>query len=152
MTMTATVSGNTTPTMSAMNNSNNNNNGATATASTTSTTTGNGSGQQHWSQKKHESVLDVSHLSQLELEKCFLSKLSGGSDNGQFVAFTPNSATTAADKSASSANLKYLTQSRILDGEILLEVEENRVSGYTLYDVIDLVLKLYRTQKAIRFR
>lgn len=150
MTMTATVSGNTTPTMSAMNNSNNNNNEGSTTA-TTSTTT-NGFGQQHWSQKKHESVLDVSHLSQLELEKYFLSKLSGGSDNGQFVAFTPNSATTAADKSTSSANLKYLTQSRILDGEILLEVEENRVSGYTLYDVIDLVLKLYRTQKAIRFR
>ena len=104
----------------------------------------------HWSQKKHESVIDVSQLSQLELEKYLLSKLNGGSDNGQFVFYT-----NTQDNSSSmqkSANLKYLTASRILDGEILLEVEDNRVSGYTLYDVVDLVLKLYRTQKSIRFR
>ena len=103
----------------------------------------------HWSQKKHESVIDVSQLSQLELEKYLLSKLNGGSDNGQFVYY--NNAQDNA-QSMKSVNLKYLTASRILDGEILLEVEDNRVSGYTLYDVVDLVLKLYRTQKSIRFR
>lgn len=99
---------------------------------------------QHWSQKKHESVLDVSQLSQLELEKHLLAKLSGGSDNGQFVVFS----NSTADKST----LRYQTQSRIVDGEIILEVEENRISGFTLYDVVDLILKLYRTQKSIRFR
>lgn len=142
--MTA-VSGNTTPTLTtngAANNSASSNNG-TPTASTAPSA-------HHWSHKKHESILDVSHMSQLELEKYFLSKLSGGSDNGQFVVYL---AAPASDKTSSAtSNVKYLTQSRIIDGEILLEVEDTRISGYTLYDVVDLVLKLYRTQKSIRFR
>lgn len=102
---------------------------------------------QHWSQKKHESVLDVSQLSQLDLERLLLSRISGGSDNGQFVYLSPP---PSVEKNP--IGLKYLTQSRIIDGEILLEVEDTRISGFTLYDVIDLVLKLYRTQKSIRFR
>lgn len=139
--MTA-VSGNTTPTLTANGANNSASNNGTPTASTAPSA-------HHWSHKKHESILDVSHMSQLELEKYFLSKLSGGSDNGQFVVYLA----PASDKmSGATGNVKYLTQSRIIDGEILLEVEDTRISGYTLYDVVDLVLKLYRTQKSIRFR
>lgn len=97
----------------------------------------------HWSQKKHESVLDLSKLSQIDLEKLLLTKLLGGSENGQFVYLSNDFDPTY---------LNFSTNSKLLPNEIILEIQSNKVSGYTLFDCIDLLSKLYKSSKTITFR
>ncbi|RNA37969.1 membrane-associated guanylate WW and PDZ domain-containing 2 [Brachionus plicatilis] len=97
----------------------------------------------HWSQKKHESVLDFSKLSQIDLEKLLLTRLQGGSENGQFVYLSSE---------FEPAYLNFSTNSRLAPNEIVLEIQSNKISGYTLFDCIDLLGKLYKSNKAITFR
>lgn len=92
----------------------------------------------HWSQKKHESILCTQSLD-LSL---FLSKLKGGSDNGQFVYL---------DTSFSSTSIKLLS-GKLYPNEIILEIQGQKVSGYTLYDVHSWIKQLVATYPAITIR
>lgn len=112
-------------------------------SSSLSTSSTASSSSKHWSQKKHESILDLNKLSQVDLEKLVLTKLHGGSDHGQFVFLT---------NEFDSSNLNFLTNGKLLPNEILLEIQTNKISGYTLFDVVDLILKLYKSNKTITFR
>lgn len=97
----------------------------------------------HWSQKKHESILDTSNTNHHDLESSLLIKLNGGSDNGQFVYLSND---------YDPSELAYLTNGKLLPNEIILEIQSNKISGYTLFDVIDLITKLCKTSKTITFR
>ena len=102
----------------------------------------------HWSQRVHESVLNVSNLGLIE--DTLISKLNGGSDNGQFIY---------VDSELDAGLLKNLagtssnnSSARIEPGEIVLEIEQQKVSGYTLFDVLSLVKQLARLSPTVTFR
>jgi hypothetical protein len=92
----------------------------------------------HWSQKKHESVICTQSLDLTQ----FLSKLKGGSDNGQFVYL---------DASFNSSIMKLLS-GKLYPNEIILEIQGQKVSGYTLYDVHSWIKQLVATYQSISVR
>ncbi|CAF3013359.1 unnamed protein product [Rotaria sp. Silwood2] len=96
----------------------------------------------HWSQTCHETILvsnDNNHTIQLPLE--------GGSDNGQFVYFND-----------SISLLKNKTETNILKGgkidfdEIVLEIDQHYIAGYTLADVQLLIETLSTNGKQIKLK
>ncbi len=98
--------------------------------------------QKHWSQKVHESTLIVSNLDLVE--DTLLTKLNGGSDNGQFIFL---------DASLNTHLFKYYNNSSRLEPyEIILEIEKQKVSGYTLFDVLSLIKQLCKLSQTITFR
>jgi hypothetical protein len=96
----------------------------------------------HWSQKVHESTLIVTNLDLIE--DTLLTKLNGGSDNGQFIYL---------DASLNTNLFKYYNNSgRLEPYEIILEIEKQKVSGYTLFDVISLIKQLCKLSQTITIR
>jgi hypothetical protein len=92
----------------------------------------------HWSQNIHESTLS----SRLVDSDQFLSCINGGSDNGQFIYF---------DSSLNNIELSFLN-GQLNPNEILLEIQNQKISGYTLYDVVKLLKQLSSNFESINFR
>jgi hypothetical protein len=92
----------------------------------------------HWSQNIHESTLS----SRLVDTDQFLSCIYGGSDNGQFIYF---------DQSINNLELSFLN-GKLNPNEILLEIQNQKLSGYTLYDVVKLLKQMSSTFESINFR
>ncbi|CAF4725154.1 unnamed protein product [Rotaria sp. Silwood1] len=96
----------------------------------------------HWSQICHETILvsnDNNHTIQLPL--------AGGSDNGQFVYFND-----------SISLLKNKTSTNIIKGgkidfdEIVLEINQQQIAGYTLADAQLLIETLSTNGKQIKLK
>ena len=88
----------------------------------------------HWSQKKHETILS----SDLIQNSLFQEAILGGSDNGQFIYI---------NKSYNTERLQFIS-GKLLPNEIILEIQNYKISGYTLYDVqllLQQILKAYAT-------
>lgn len=109
-------------------------NGVSITQTQASTNISN----KHWSQNIHQSTLS----SRLVDSDKFLSSIRGGSDNGQFIFF---------DSSICDFELSSLNE-KLNPNEILLEIQNQKVSGYTLYDVIKLIKQLSSTFESINIR
>ena len=100
------------------------------------------SSKPHWSHRVHESILIVTNLDLIE--DTLLTKLNGGSDNGQFIYL---------DSSLNANLFKYYSNSsRLEPNEIILEIEKQKVSGYTLFDVLSLIKQLCKLSQTITFR
>ena len=98
--------------------------------------------QKHWSHKVHESILIVTNLDLIE--DILLTKLNGGSDNGQFIYL---------DYTFNPSLFKYYNNSsRLEPNEIILEIEKQKVSGYTLFDVLSLIKQCCKMSQTITFR
>ena len=96
----------------------------------------------HWLQTCHETILlsnDKSYPIQLPI--------LGGSDNGEFIYFTE-----------SISILKNKTLTNIIKGgkididEIILEIDQHQISGYTLADVQLLIETLSTNGKQIKLK
>lgn len=127
-------------------------------------TNGNGNGHttngtaKHWSQKKHESCIS----SQCIEKSSFLSKLRGGSDSGQFIYLDSSLMTTNSslpmDTSMGNHNLLdnnlviQMLSGKLQPGEIVLEIQGKKVSGFTLYDVISWLKQLSKSYQSITLR
>jgi hypothetical protein len=157
---------------------------SSATPTPTSTAT---PASKHWSQKKHESVVSSIFVA----SDYFLSKLRGGSDNGQFVYIdaTLNSKPAAQHRNAADSGLSSfksgpvgaecsdnsanidsssltgtnpqqleqldhvpMVSGKLYPNEIILEIQGQKISGYTLYDVISWLKQLSQTYQTITFR
>lgn len=110
----------------------------------------------HWSQKKHESS-----ISSQSIEKSkFLSKLRGGSDSGQFIYIDASLVTANSNLPIDSSmgqlidsnSMVQMVSGKILPGEIILEIQGKRISGYTLYDVVSWLKQLAKSYQAITLR
>jgi hypothetical protein len=117
----------------------------TSIASSTTTTAANHNHNgKHWSQIVHESCLIVTSVDLIE--DILLTKLNGGSDNGQFIYL---------DSSFNQNIFKYAgapASTRLEPNEILLEIEKQKVSGFTLFDVLNLIKTLSSQNSQITFR
>lgn len=118
----------------------------------------------HWSQKKHESVISSQHIE----KNNFLNKIRGGSDSGQFIYFdstlitnsnNDNSFESSPASTSSSNSSPHLNNSiipmlsgKLYANEIILEIQSKKVSGFTLYDVINWLKQLATTYQSITFR
>jgi hypothetical protein len=91
----------------------------------------------HWSQKKHETVLS----SELIQNSLFQDAIQGGSDNGQFIYIS---------KSYNIERLQFIS-GKLLSNEIILEMQNYKISGYTLYDVQLLLKQILKTYATITF-
>ena len=110
----------------------------------------------HWSQKKHESS-----ISSQSIEKSkFLSKLRGGSDSGQFIYLDASLVTANSNLPIDSSmgqlldsnSVVHMASGKLLPGEIVLEIQGKRISGYTLYDVVSWLKQLAKSYQTITFR
>ena len=105
----------------------------------------------HWSQQMHESVVSSQVIEQ------FYSKISGGSDNGQFPYFDSSLKTISPSASISSTendeckHVIPMLSGKIFADEIILEIQGQKISGYTLYDVISCLKKMATTYDTITF-
>ena len=91
----------------------------------------------HWSQKKHESVI----TSDLIENSLFSDSIQGGSDNGQFIFIS---------KSFSAERLQF-NSGKLSPNEIILEIQNYKISGYTLYDVKLLLKQVLKTYATVTF-
>jgi hypothetical protein len=114
----------------------------------------------HWSQKMHDSVVS-SHIIDQYGPSLFYSKIRGGSDNGQFVYFDSNfKCGSVASPSSAGSNEKNgldaqsipMVSGKMFANEIILEIQGQKVSGFTLYDVIGCLKQLASTYETITFR
>ncbi len=77
----------------------------------------------HWSQS-------VKKVSFRTLEDCDTHlKFGGGSDNGELIFV-----------SEVSSNIKYTREFALETGDIILKIQEQNVSGFTLLDAVNLLL------------
>lgn len=90
----------------------------------------------HWSQKVHESLLSCESIQSSGL----IEHICGGSDSGQFIHF--DSELPPVDVLAG----------KILADEIILEIEGQKLSGYTLYDVKSWIRQLASTYPQLTLR
>ena len=104
----------------------------------------------HWSQKMHESVVS-SHVIDQHGVNLFYSKIRGGSDNGQFVYFDSTFKCSLANEELDAQSIPMLS-GKIFANEILLEIQGQKVSGFTLYDVLSCLKQLAATYETITFR
>lgn len=100
----------------------------------------------YWSQYIHDATLLVT--SPDLIEDTVLTKLCGGSDNGQFVYLDPDPSRYHQQP------FKYHTNStsRLEPGEIVLEIEGQKISGYTLFDVLSLIKQVCQMQSTVTFK
>ena len=89
----------------------------------------------HWSKNTYEIFIPSNELNN---SKMFLSKLKGGSDNNQFVYVDSNFYSVSK-----TAKLNQF--------DIILEIHNFKVSGYTYQDVIKLFDFLLKSNDTIRF-
>ena len=91
----------------------------------------------HWSQKKHESTITSDFIEKTN----FADALTGGSDNGQFIYI---------NKSFNIDQLVFIS-GKLNSNEIILEIQNYKISGYTLYDVNLLLKQVLKTYATITF-
>lgn len=75
----------------------------------------------HWSQTVKRVIIKTFP----DCEKCLV--ISGGSDNGEFVYLSE----------ARSNQVKYLSECFFDDGDVLLTIQEQKVSGFTYLDAVN---------------
>ncbi len=107
----------------------------------------------HWSQKKHDSCIS-SHCIE---NSNFLQKIRGGSDSGQFIyldsCFVTTSSNIPIDKNQPDSSLVVkMLSGKLLPGEIILEIQGKKISGFTLYDVISWLKQLAKNYQSITLR
>ena len=110
----------------------------------------------HWSQKMHESVVSAQVIEQFGAG-LFYSKIGGGSDNGQFVYFdsslkTTTAASTTNDENDQCTHAIPMLSGKLFANEIILEIQGQKISGYTLYDVLSCLKQMANTYDTITFR
>lgn len=126
------------------------------TSSTSSSIVGGGGNQaanmaKHWSQKMHDSV-----VASINVDKnVFLSRIKGGSDSGLFVYFesllSPNNDRPTSTSTTEESVVSTIS-GKMYANEILLEIQGQKISGYTLHDVIGWLKQLSKTYQTINFR
>lgn len=113
----------------------------------------------HWSQKMHDSVVS-SHVIDQHGANLFYSKIRGGSDNGQFVFFDSTFKCASINEEINSgdgggkidAQCVPMLSGKMFANEIILEIQGQKVSGFTLYDVLSCLKQLAATYETITFR
>jgi uncharacterized protein YukJ len=88
----------------------------------------------HWSKNTYEIFISSDELNN---SKLFLSKLNGGSDNNQFIYMDSNFYSVSK-----TAKLNQF--------DIILEIQNFKVSGYTYEDVIKLIDYLMKSNDLIQ--
>jgi hypothetical protein len=91
----------------------------------------------HWSQKIHETIV----YSEIIRNRNLIERIKGGSDYGQFIYFGH----------IDELNVEALS-GKIHSHEILLEINQQKISGYTLYDVLIWLKQLLFTYNTITLR
>ena len=112
----------------------------------------------HWSQKMHESIVSSQVIDQF-CSNLFYSKICGGSDNGQFIYFdsTFKSSTSSNDEThingeTNIKNVIPMLSGKLYPNEIILEIQGQKISGFTLYDVLNCLKQLTQAYDTITFR
>jgi hypothetical protein len=90
----------------------------------------------HWSQKVHETII----YSEQVRNRNLIERIKGGSDFGQFIYLGQ----------IDDLNIEALN-SRLNSHEIILEINQQKISGYTLYDVLIWLKQLLATYNTITF-
>ena len=96
----------------------------------------------HWSEYINESTISSRDIVESDT---FLNKLKGGSDNNQFIYL--DSDVFNDDSESSFKNSKFLNQF-----DIILEVKNCKISGYTFNDVVKLLEHLSKADGFITLR
>jgi atrophin-1 interacting protein 1 len=96
----------------------------------------------HWSEYINENTISSREITESDN---FLNKLKGGSDNNQFIYL--DSDVFNDDGESSFKNSKFLNQF-----DIILEVKNFKISGYTFNDVVRLLEHLSKTDGFITLR
>jgi hypothetical protein len=108
----------------------------------------------HWSQKKHDSCISSQCIENSNL----LQKIRGGSDSGQFIYLDSCLVTTNSSIPTDSSGHNQLDSvvkmlsGKLLPGEIILEIQGKKISGFTLYDVISWLKQLAKSYQSITLR
>lgn len=96
----------------------------------------------HWSKLKHESTISNQLIDGEQTS--FLERIKGGSDHGQFVHLDSNFVASDYTPMIINGNLN--------PGEIILEIQSYKISGYTHEDVITLLKQLAKTYQTITLK
>lgn len=97
----------------------------------------------HWSHTCHETILSLN-----ETHPSIKLNLSGGADNGQFVAL--NESISLLRNQPTSFHI--VKGGKVDFDEILLEVDQHKLAGYTLADVHALLETLSINNKQIKLK